>query len=525
MDWSLSSHPRLKMTGIVLAVIFLFLIVAFSFIDEPLRRYAERRANQALEGYHLTIGSLDFHPFGLSVDLKNVVVAQEKHPEPPLANIAQWTASIHWRELLTGNVVSDHQIERPVIHFTRTQAAEEARDERDLKERGWQKAVLELYPLEINALEISDGDVTYVDSPNSKPLRLQAIQFHAENIRNIESADNVYPSEIKLDATVFDTGRLTVEGKADFLAEPHLGVDAMVALAHVALKDLLPLAGRLNLQVREGTLDAKGHVEYSPAVQQVELHELTVDGLRADYVQAGRSAEKIQQAAQPVKPRVAPGQRQPQLTLRVARGKMTNSELGFVNKDTEPNYRVFLAQVEMTIEDFSNRFDKGTANVDLAGRFMGTGKLTAKAVFRPQKPLPDFDLKVKIVNTALKSMNNVLRAHAGADVQKGTFAFFSEMTVQRGTVDGYVKPFFKNVDVYEPAQDKDKGFFKQVYEGVVDGIVTLFKNEPRDEVATETEVKGPLSDPRASTWDILINLVKNAFLQAIVPGFKQSIHS
>jgi hypothetical protein len=180
--------------------------------------------------------------------------------------------------------------------------------------------------------------------------------------------------------------------------------------------------------------------------------------------------------------------------------------------------------MEMTIEDFSNRFDKGTAKVALEGRFMGNGKLTAKAVFRPQNPLPDFDLKIKIVNTALKSMNNVLRAHAGADVHAGTFAFFSEMTVQRGTVDGYVKPFFKQVEVYDPAQDKEKGFFKQVYEGLVDGIVTLFKNEPRDEVATETEVKGPLSDPRASTWDILLNLVKNAFLKAIVPGFKQSLH-
>ena len=309
------------------------------------------------------------------------------------------------------------------------------------------------------------------------------------------------------------------------MAEPHLGVDAKVTLAHVVLKDLLPLAGRMNLQVREGTLDAKGHVEYSPTVEQVELEELTVDGLRADYVQAGRSAEKIQQATQAVKPRIAPNQQQPQLTLRVERGKITNSELGFVNKDTEPGYRVFLAQLEMTIQDFSNRFDKGTAKIDLAGRFMGTGKLTANAVFRPQKPLPDFDFKIKIVNTALKSMNNLLRAHAGADVQAGTFAFFSEMTVQRGTVDGYVKPFFKNVDVYDPAQDKDKGFFKQVYEGLVDGIVTMFKNEPRDEVATETEVKGPLDDPRASTWDILLNLVKNAFLKAIVPGFKQSIHS
>ncbi|MGZ8422185.1 MAG: DUF748 domain-containing protein, partial [Nitrospira sp.] len=264
MDWALSSHPRLKMTGVVLAVMFVFLILAFAFIDEPLRVYAERRANQALDGYHLTIGSLDFHPIGLSVDLENVVLAQEKRPGQPLANIGQWTASIHWRELLTGNVVSDHRIERPVVHFTRTQAAEEVRDERDVKERGWQKAVLELYPLEINALEITDGDVTYIDSPNSKPLQVKAIQFKAENIRNIESADHVYPSTIKLEAQVFGSGRLTVDGNADFLAEPHLGVDAKVTLAHVVLKDLLPLAGRMNLQVREGTLDAKGHVEYSP---------------------------------------------------------------------------------------------------------------------------------------------------------------------------------------------------------------------------------------------------------------------
>jgi hypothetical protein len=301
----------------------------------------------------------------------------------------------------------------------------------------------------------------------------------------------------------------------------------------VVLKDLLPLAGRVNLQVRDGILDAKGHVEYSPAIEVVELQELTVDGLRADYVHAGGSIAKAKQAAQTTTKQTAKaaatrdkaGQTEPKLMVRVERGTVTNSEIGFVNKDTEPGYRVFLAQLEMTIQNFSNRFDRGTAKIDLTGRFMGNGKLTAKGIFRPQKPLPDFDVKIKIINTALKSMNNVLRAHAGADVQAGTFAFFSEMTVQRGKVDGYVKPFFKNVDVYDPAQDKDKGFFKQVYEGLVDGIVTMFENEPREQVATETEVKGPLSDPRASTWEILVNLLKNAFLKAIVPGFKQSIHS
>ncbi len=130
---------------------------------------------------------------------------------------------------------------------------------------------VELYPLAINALQIIDGDVTYIESPNSKPLRLQALQFQAENIRNIQLPDKVYPSKISLDTRVFDSGRVTVEGRADFLAQPHVGVDGDVQLIHVALKDLLPLTGRVIIILGEGLLDAKGHVEYSPAVKDVNL--------------------------------------------------------------------------------------------------------------------------------------------------------------------------------------------------------------------------------------------------------------
>jgi hypothetical protein len=53
----------------------------------------------------------------------------------------------------------------------------------------------------------------------------------------------------------------------------------------------------------------------------------------------------------------------------------------------------------------------------------------------------------------------------------------------------------------------------------------VLTNAPRDQVATETTVTGPLSDPRASTWEVLVNLVKNAFFKAIVPGFKKSLQS
>ncbi len=99
------------------------------------------------------------------------------------------------------------------------------------------------------------------------------------------------------------------------------------------------------------------------------------------------------------------------------------------------------------------------------------------------------------------------------------------MTVQKGKVTGYVRPFFKDVDVYDPEQDKDKGFMNQVYQGLIESLTDLFKNTPRDQVATETTITGPLTDPRADTWEVLVNLMKNGFFKAIIPGFKKTLQA
>ncbi len=73
--------------------------------------------------------------------------------------------------------------------------------------------------------------------------------------------------------------------------------------------------------------------------------------------------------------------------------------MGLVNKETVPGYRIFVDQLDMQIQDLSNTFDRGIARVSLEGRFMGNGKLTTRAVIRPQNPLPDFDLTIKILKT------------------------------------------------------------------------------------------------------------------------------
>jgi hypothetical protein len=111
------------------------------------------------------------------------------------------------------------------------------------------------------------------------------------------------------------------------------------------------------------------------------------------------------------------------------------------------------------------------------------------------------------------------------DVTSGVFSFYSEVGVRRGAVKGYVKPLFKDVNVYSPAQDKRKNVFQKIYEGIVDGLAWILENRPREEVATRTDISGTLSDPQASTLKILLGLIQNAFFKAILPGLERSVQT
>src|SRR5690348_13217244 len=112
--------PRwLRWAGLVLGLLVVALLVAASIMDEPLRGYIERNANQILEGYQLRIGKLDLHPLNLSLDVEDVSLTQTAQPDPPMLVIPTWHASMQWSQLVRGNVVSDHSLDRPAIHFTR----------------------------------------------------------------------------------------------------------------------------------------------------------------------------------------------------------------------------------------------------------------------------------------------------------------------------------------------------------------------------------------------------------------------
>jgi hypothetical protein len=88
-----------------------------------------------------------------------------------------------------------------------------------------------------------------------------------------------------------------------------------------------------------------------------------------------------------------------------------------------------------------------------------------------------------------------------------------------------VKPLFRDLDVFDRTQDADKKFGQKLKERAADVAAKVLKNRKRDEVATVADISGPLEDPKANTFQIIINLVRNAFVKAILPGFEGSARS
>jgi hypothetical protein len=516
---------RWLIVGVALGLVLLVAYAVAFLIDEPLRRYTEMKMNRALKGYTVHITKLNFHPLGFSLDLMDTIVIQDAHPDTPVARVPLLSANVHWRALLHGRVVGDFLIDRPAVQLNLSQARKEIADPTPVEERGWQDALEAIYPLKINQFRVRNGDLTYIDQGPFKPLRVRSLDIVATNIRNVASADRVYPSPVRVDGAVFEKGHMSADGRADFLAKPSPTFRGKVKLQDIELDYFKPITSRYNLEVDKGLLSGEGRVDSGRDMKSVELTKVIISDVHVDYIHtrvtAGAEQQQRGQAAHAVKAaNNAPG-----ALYRIDELRIIKGTFGFVNKAVTPAYRVSFADTELTLNNLSNHESHGPAKAHLKGKFMGTGTATADATFRAETAGPAFDLSVRIDDVDLSSMNDLFRAYGKFDVAAGRFFFYSELSAHDGAIAGYVKPFFKDMTVYDPRQDRDKTAFRKMYERVIGGVAKILKNRPREEVATKTAVSGRLDTPNVSVMEAIVKLVENAFFRAILPGFdRQASH-
>jgi hypothetical protein len=504
------------------AIFVAILVAASLLIAEPLRGIMERRLNANLQGYTARLGAADFHPLGFSLDLKDLLIVQDANPDPPVISIPKLSASVQWRALFAARLVADFILDRPALYVNRKQTKKEMEDKVPVQDRGWQEALESIYPLKINEFKIKDGAVTYVDEGPFPPLQVKHLNFRAGNIRNVWSPEHVYPSDLYLEGQVFESGRLLLDGQANFLAEPQMALNVQLTLENIELNYFRPLLARQNITLRNGTLTGTGHMEYAPHTQVIDLQNLTIQGVQLTYIHTGGSTPKEKKAAQKTVQAAQKANNNPEISVRADQLDISKSTFAFENKEVNPPYRLFFDDTEFHLNNLTNHLTEGTMVAKLTGKFMGWSATAVGATFRPETSGPDFDLAVRIEPTPMPVLNDLWRVYGNFDVVGGLFSLYTELKVKDGEVSGYIKPLFKDIHAYDRRQDKNKGVFHNVYERLVGGISWLLKNPSRGEVATVATVSGKLENPKTSTWEAIFGLIQNAFFKSILPGFEKA---
>ncbi len=511
---SWKTHPLVLISWIT-AFLLLLLILASYFIDEPLRRYIETNLNKNLEGYTVKLEAVDVHPIGFSIDFINLILRQEANPEPPLLIIPYWNASIQWFELLKMEIVNDHLIKNAEVVFQK-----EVKDKTDVEDKGWQEALYALYPFTIN-FRIEDSSFSYRDQTDHPPLELTNLQLKVENIQNIRFPDGEYPSTIHLEGSLHQSGFLSLTGNANFLAEPIPGISVDFDVKNIQLKPFIILSSPLNVEIHSGTLNGQGHIEYSPLKNNAQIANLEIENPHIDYVEKNSSEKKPKdkQDSQSHEDDNSKKSKDPFKVL-VDSASVKNGEFGYMNRTTNPPYKIFFNDVDLQVTGVGTPKITQKGELRLSGKFMGKGKTSIEGGFRPEVQHPDFDVKMKIEKTDMTVLNDVFKAYGGLDVKSGKFSLFSELHAHKGRVQGYIKPFFDRPEIFDLSQDKTDNIFQQLYEGVVGAVASILENVPRDQVATKTEITGNMKNIEVGTWELIWNLLRNAFVDAMTPAFE-----
>src|SRR6266849_3831298 len=504
-----------------LALLMVLVYGAARFANEPLRRYMEAEVNRRLTGYTVQIAALHVHPWIASLELRDATIAQDVNPDPPVAQVSRLVTRIDWRALLHRRVVADISFDRPTLYLNLTQVRTEATEKTALKDRGWQQALEALtFDLKINRLRVLEGDVTYVDQGPFKPLHVSRVNLSAENIRNIASKEQVYPSPIHLEAVVFDAGSAWLDGRADFLAKPHVGVQAALRLDQVALDYFKPITNRYNLAVRNGSLSLAGTVEYAPKITRLILERVLVQGVALEYLHLPQTAEaekvRAQQTAEAAKQAT-----QTSTELRIVRLEVVKSTFGFMNQAAKPAYRLQLTDTNLTVEHLGNQRRDGPAVARLTGQLMGRGETRVTVSLQPRAGSADMDVTAQVEDADLVRLKDLVRAYGGFEITAGEFSVYSELQMKGGAIEGYVKPLFRGVEVGTDGEAvAEKGLRQRLYEGLVGVGAKVLKNRLRGEVATVVPISGRVDRPEVARWETVGRLLQNAFLKPIESGFE-----
>lgn len=215
--------------------------------------------------------------------------------------------------------------------------------------------------------------------------------------------------------------------------------------------------------------------------------------------------------------------------VRINRLEVRNGEIHYKDLSRSPKIDLFMNNIYGTALNLTNAADSTSqlpAQVDVRGNTLGKGKFNIHMALDPLEEPTAFDLNAELTDVNLAELNDFLKAYANFDVSAGTFGLYMEIAAKEGRFEGYVKPLVKDIEVIEWGKEEEGGFFQKIWETIVGAGTELLENrgEKREQIATRIPLSGELENPDVDIITTIWMLLKNAFIQALMPSLDNSIN-
>ena len=211
------------------------------------------------------------------------------------------------------------------------------------------------------------------------------------------------------------------------------------------------------------------------------------------------------------------------MPLKINRFEIINGKIQYIDSTSSPKIDIamtntqVLAQNLSTVEDTALLPASVTASADIY-----KGNLQFKMMLDPLAASPTFDMNAELQNTSLPELNDFLKAYAKFDVHAGTFGLYTEVASKDGKFIGYVKPVIKDLEVIG-SEDRHDSFLNKLYEVLIGSAGVILKNSEEKQVATKVPIEGEYGKTNVGTWYAIIEVLRNAFIQALYPSIDHEI--
>jgi hypothetical protein len=210
--------------------------------------------------------------------------------------------------------------------------------------------------------------------------------------------------------------------------------------------------------------------------------------------------------------------------FRINSAQVHEGELHFRAFHTDPPVDMYLTELQATLSNLTNIHDEVTpmiATIEADALAMDDAKFEYRMKLDPTSYRPTFQLATRLVGLDVTKTNPLMRAYGDFEFEHGRFDLVIEIDAREGGMEGYVKPLFRNLQVFSLRQDVREGDPLNVFwEALVGTAAELLENQPRDQFGTVIPLEGDMSDPKTDLFAIVGNVLHNAFVRAYLPNLQ-----